>query len=612
MKKWIGIILVVLISVYIVSVGLYHSYKVDLNQPQPVNGILDLSNWSFEEDGSVKLDGGWQFYYKQFLTHEDFMKRTNISPVMLTIPSTKASIDSNKGIPSDKFYGTMRLVVKLPDRNQIYGLRSDIVLTSFRLFIDDVFLGESGKVGRDRDSSEPKYTVNYSYISPKSNEIEIIYHVSDHYVGDGVIVSPRLGLASQMSSLAQKKLGQDMFLFGMLLIMGIYHLVLFILRTNDKAPLYYGIFCISFSLRMLLVGERYLPVQYNIDFFTYAKIAYICVFIGSSALCGFLYYALEGLFIKAFNRICMAFGIVFSVLILFVPYQLYDKLLIIYVIFGLFSMIYVFTRLIQGVWNNVPFTNVVLIGFICLVITFVNDLIYQITVANKAAMIPIGVSLFTLTQTYTLSARFSKAFTKVEHLSTENEIILTELKDVNSNLESIVETRTADLQNALDEMDLMSKTDYLTKLPNRRYIVQKIEKLIQENEFFYIAILDVDHFKELNDSLGHVKGDQVLQKMSEIMVKTIGNQGLVGRWGGEEFLILLVTDQARNALTKANEIRKNIELNTAVNNGVAVTVTIGLCPYSESYKLDTCIANADKALYLGKLNGRNQCRLFEG
>lgn len=610
MKKWIGIIVIILGFFGVVIIGVLGMNSKGPQQPKPINGVLDLSHWSFEDKGIVRLDGEWSFYYNQFLTHEDFENGLEKSPTPITVPSTKRSVAINKGIPENKFYGTMRLIVKLPDQYQVYGLRSDIVLTSFKLYVDGTYYGEAGKVGEDKENSKPEYTTMYSYISPQSNEIEIIYQTSDFYVGDCAIVVPKLGLARQISGVAQRGLGLDMFLFGMLLIMGIYHMVLYAMRRHDKAPLYYGIFCLSFSLRMLLVGERYLPNTFGFDFFVFARMAYSCVFIGFSALCGFLYYALEGLFFKWFIRICIVTGILFTALTVILPFSLYDRLLIVYAIFGISAMGYIIVRLVQGVWKAVPFTNIVLIGFVCLGVTFINDLIYQVTLANRASLIPIGVCLFTLTQTYTLSARFSSAFTKVEHLSLENETILSRLKDVNSNLESMVEARTTDLQNALEEMDIMSKTDYLTKLPNRRLMVQEMEQLIAKQESFFIAVLDIDHFKVINDTYGHDKGDEVLKRLSDILISSVGENGVVGRWGGEEFLMVLLSDQSKTILKRANEIRKNVEKYVIDELGASITVTIGLCPYSPNNSLNTCIANADKALYLGKVNGRNQCQLF--
>ncbi|MEL7565827.1 MAG: diguanylate cyclase [Dehalobacterium sp.] len=575
--------------------------------PKPIEGVLDLSNWSFADNGIVSLKGEWSFYFNQFLTHEDFEKGVDVLPTPIELPSTRKSMAPFKPFPENEFYGTMRLVIKLPEHTRPYGLRTDIVLTSFKLYIDGNLYGEVGKVGTNRENSVPFYNILNTYFHSKNNEVELIYHTSDFTAGDNSIVAPKIGLATQISREEQLGLGRDLFLFGMLLIMGIYHFGLYFMRPKDRAPIYFGVFCLLFSLRMLLVGERFLPSHLNFGFFVYGRIAYLCVFIGFAALCGFLYHALDGLFAKWFIKIGAVLGSLFGFFLLLVPYHWADTLLIAYALFGFTLMGYAIVQLVIGVLKSYPFANIVLFGFTFLGATFVNDFIYQITLANTPSLIPLGVSVFTFTQAYTLSARFSNAFTRAEQLSIENESILSELKHMNSNLESLVEKRTSDLQKALEEMKVMSKTDYLTQLPNRLLMLEKIEHLIAQKKSFYIALVDVDHFKDINDRFGHVKGDEVLIRLSQILSSAVGDCGFVGRWGGEEFLILLDSDQADTILVKANEIRTAVAEYRHEDIEKNVTITIGLCRYLEPISIDILIANADKALYQGKVGGRNQC-----
>jgi len=575
--------------------------------PKPTGGVLDLSDWSFEKDGIVSLEGAWPFYFDQYLTHEDFEAGVEAKPVFVEIPSTKKSMETANPKDDKYYYGTMRLVVKLPDQTNTYGLKTDIVLTSYRLFINGTLYGEVGKTGTSPENSVPYYNTLTSFFNPESNELELIYQTSDFTAEDGAITAPKIGLADQISQEEQLGLGRDLFLFGMLLIMGIYHLGLFFMRPNDRAPLYFAIFCLLFSLRMLMVGERFLPNRLELSFFIYGRTAYLCVFIGFSALCGFLNNTMDGLFSKWFVRIGAALGLVSGFVALWIPYPFIDRLLIVYAIFGFSLLVYAFARMAAGVRKGAPFVKTVLFGFLVLGITFINDLIYQMTLTNTPSLIPLGVTVFTFTQAYTLSARFSNAFSKAERLSAENESILSELKIMNSNLESLVEERTADLQKALAEMDEMSKTDYLTKLPNRRLVLSNISRLIEQKKDFYIALADIDHFKEINDRFGHVKGDEILIRISKLLQNAVGSSGIVSRWGGEEFLIVLEADQAETIIEKAEELRRTAEEYRHEDIGHHITITIGLCRYMENISVNTMIANADKALYLGKEAGRNRC-----
>ncbi|ODA39553.1 diguanylate cyclase [Desulfosporosinus sp. BG] len=609
MRKKIAPIFVIIVLIILLSPTLLFNNPTAAQPPKPINGVLDLSNWSFEKNGIVSLEGAWSFYFNRFLTHEDFVKGVDVIPTPIEIPSTKVSMARFKPFAENKFYGTMRLVIKLPKGTRTYGLRTDIILTSFKLYINGNLQGEVGKVGTSGENSEPFYNILTTYFNPESNEVELIYQTSDFTAQDCTIVAPKIGLASQISQKVQLGLGRDLFLFGMLLIMGIYHLGLYIMRTKDRAPLYFGVFCLLFSLRMLLVGERFLPSHLNLSFLIYGRMAYLCVFIGFAALCGFLHYALDGLFAKWFVKLSIALGSLFGLLILWIPYSSADRLLMIYAGFAFILLGYAMIRLVIGVWKRVPFANVVFLGFACLGITFINDFIYQMTLSNTPSLIPFGVSVFTFTQAYTLSARFSNAFTRAEQLSVENKSILSELKLMNSNLESLVKERTSDLEKALEEMEVMSKTDYLTKLPNRRLVLAKIKELIDHKKDFYIGLADIDHFKDINDQFGHVKGDEILVLLSAILKAAIGDCGFVGRWGGEEFLIVLEMAQFDTILGKANEIRRAVAEYCHADIGKNITITLGLCQYRENTSLDILIASADEALYRGKLAGRNQCMI---
>ncbi len=607
MRKKHTPLFILLVIILFSAVAVLLAQPSTTKAPKPKAGVLDLSNWSFEENGSVSLDGEWEFYFNEFLSYEDFEKGVAIAPTLIRIPSTQASMAAYKPIAEDEFYGTMRLVIKLPEHTKPYGVRSDIILTAFRLYIDGQSYGGVGQVGTSPESSIPYYNILNSYFTAKTNQIELIYHASDFSGVDSSIAAPKIGLATQISKEAQLGLGKDLFLFGMLLIMAIYHFGLYFMRSKARAPLYFGIFCLAFSLRMLLVGERFLPSHFYLDFYVYGGVAYLCVFLGVTALCCFLHHAMDGLFPKWFVKSSVVIGLLFSFVMFWVPYRLADALLIAYAVPGFLLIAYAVIRLLIGVIKKHPFANIVLIGFAFLGATFVNDFVYQITLANTPSLIPLGVSVFTFTQAYTLSARFSNAFTRAEQLSQENETILSELKDMNSNLESLVKKRTFDLQRALEEMEVMSKTDYLTKMPNRWLMLEKIQHLIEQKKGFYLAIVDVDHFKEINDSFGHIKGDEILVRLSEILSLAVGNYGFVGRWGGEEFLIVLETDQVDAILEKANEIRLAVEGYRYEDIEKNLTITIGLSKFMEHSSIDAAIANADKALYQGKVSGRNQC-----
>ena len=598
-----SIFAILFISVSMLVFLNYPSIKIP---PKPVNGVLDLSNSSFEELGNIQLNGEWEFYFNQFLTHEDFVKGVSLEPVMLSLPCTASSMKSIKPFSSNKFYGTLRLKIKLPKNLNIYGLRTDIVLTSYRLYLNGELFEKVGIAGTNEEESRAEYNKRTVYFNPVNHEVEIIFHTSDFTAAEATIVAPTIGLASQISKQAQMGMGRDLFLFGMLLIMGIYHLGLYLMRTKNKASLFFSLFCLLFSFRILLVGERLLPNNLDLGFWVFSRMAYICAFIGFSSLCGFLYYSIEGLFARWYYRGMLILGVVCSIFVILVPYTWMNYSLILFAIFGVLSLIYAMIRLIIGVVHKYPYALIIFMGFSFLGITFINDLIYQLKLLNVPSLIPLGIAVFTLLQAYTLSAKFSQAFTQAEQLSEQNSLISEELKLVNSNLELLVEERTSELQKALNETELLSKTDYLTKLPNRLHTLENIHSLIKDTTDFYVGIADLDRFKEINDQYGHAKGDEILVEVSRLLEKILGEDGFVGRWGGEEFIVVFKTHQLEVMQEKAQQICQTIAEYSFSNIKNVITITLGLCAFNPNQDINTIIVAADRGLYEGKNAGRNQ------
>ncbi|OBR94155.1 MULTISPECIES: GGDEF domain-containing protein [Clostridium] len=167
------------------------------------------------------------------------------------------------------------------------------------------------------------------------------------------------------------------------------------------------------------------------------------------------------------------------------------------------------------------------------------------------------------------------------------------------------------MQCNLEKLELISKTDSLTGLYNRRYIMEKLE-----NEFinykksknkFSLILADIDYFKKINDSFGHDCGDQVLKAVAQNLHNAVRERGFVSRWGGEEFLILLPETEIHDAHILANKIRETIEKEIIEYNGIqlSITLTFGVTVNEDYETIGDTIKKADDALYTGKGEGRN-------
>jgi diguanylate cyclase (GGDEF)-like protein len=203
-------------------------------------------------------------------------------------------------------------------------------------------------------------------------------------------------------------------------------------------------------------------------------------------------------------------------------------------------------------------------------------------------------------------------------LEMANVRLLAELEQANKDLESKVELRTAELQTANEELKILATTDPLTKLNNRRHFFelgeQELARALRHQRQFTVLMLDIDHFKRVNDSYGHAVGDEIIKLVPETLTKMLRTSDISGRLGGEEFAIIVPETTAEGAVILANKIREAIAKLTYLTDkqvNVQFTISIGVAPwYAEVGGIDKLLDQADQALYVSKENGRNQVTLY--
>ena len=171
----------------------------------------------------------------------------------------------------------------------------------------------------------------------------------------------------------------------------------------------------------------------------------------------------------------------------------------------------------------------------------------------------------------------------------------------------------AELEKYSKKLQMQATTDTLTGLANRRKITEllkeEIKKLEEDNNNnFNIIMLDIDFFKKVNDNYGHPMGDEVIKKVSNHVQDKVGSEGVVGRFGGEEFLTILYNNNIQEAALLANQIRSDIESKKIEFEGkqISVTVSMGIACSSETVVYQELLNKADERLYKAKENGRNQ------
>jgi polar amino acid transport system substrate-binding protein len=155
----------------------------------------------------------------------------------------------------------------------------------------------------------------------------------------------------------------------------------------------------------------------------------------------------------------------------------------------------------------------------------------------------------------------------------------------------------------------VSITDRLTRVYNRLKIDTELEneyqRYLRNHEPFSIILLDIDHFKRVNDTYGHLVGDEVLKKISKLIQENSRSIDIIGRWGGEEFIIITPHTSRAGAIELAQKLREKIE-KSKINPVGNITASFGVSQIEGNQSIEMLLHRVDNALYEAKENGRNR------
>ena len=166
-----------------------------------------------------------------------------------------------------------------------------------------------------------------------------------------------------------------------------------------------------------------------------------------------------------------------------------------------------------------------------------------------------------------------------------------------------------------DELNHLAYHDQLTGLYNRHFLIKTankwVRKGLQTGFDVWLLMIDIDHFKHINDTYGHPVGDKILQQVATALNSVLREHDIIARFGGEEFVVMFKPDGEKNALVKADRVLKIVE--ALMPEGLKTTISIGVAQLSASDKdFFTLLKKADDALYEAKENGRNRVEIWKG
>jgi len=577
MKRFIFIIAIIFILFILLTTSLNMFMQNDkVKDVKAIEGVINLMDWDFNKNGTVKLDGQWELYYNKLLSPEDLISQ-NPERYFLIPSGLKTQLNG-----ATNGYMTLRLKILAPE-SIVYGFRIKRMLSASKVWVNGILQGYKGRVGKTYSEEKAIYLPIYSYFTAKDGIVDIVIQTSNFRDIFPVINSMDFGLKSQIMNKFLLSVSMDLIIIGSLFILELLFLSIYMLRKKDKTFLYFSILCFLIQLRCLFLNERIIVHFFpNMPYELLSKTAAITYYLWVPIYVLFLKEQFTDLSRKIIVSSSI-FGVVFTIICLTTNNVFYDRLaflsqtILFIIIFNLFLF------LIKKVKEREKNSEISFFAFLVLFITAVNDILVNNGGSYSRYLFQIGMFIFAFLETHMLAINYSTEVNRLEELTVENQIIYEK-----------------------------SIRDSLTNLYNRNFmeqiLINSINKYLKTGEVFTVLMIDIDHFKYINDKYGHLYGDKVLVSVSNMLKESLRATDYIGRYGGEEFLVILPNTNKVKAKEIAERIRNNVE-SFSWDEDVNITISAGLYE-NNLYTKQECIAKADKLLYLAKKRGRNRVEVM--
>ncbi|TGL64313.1 sensor histidine kinase [Leptospira sarikeiensis] len=403
------------IPYFLFCLVIFGGCKQDIETYSPIakEGVLDLRNWNGDVFPIVSLDGDWEFT-DGLAEPENFTKEG-----FIPVPGAWNKFSNNGKTHGGQGAGTYKLKILLdkPVKNLAF-LVGDIS-TAFKLYLNGKLLIENGKVGKTKEEMFPSYKHPIVLINEESKELNITLQISNFYhVTGGLRKSIRIGQTLPIFEAKKRQVALGWVVFGATFFMGLYHLILFLMRRVDKSALWFGLFCIDLSLRGFFTGSVFIYEITPDSFWIFLHKLDILTFVLALPLFSVFLKAVfpEEKFHQFFNKGFFAVSSVFFIVVLFLPSSEYMYYIKFFQWFVGSAIFYFFALIVVTIVKRREGAILFSLGSFILFITTLNDILNQSLVIKAEYIASWGLLAFLFSQTVMLSLRFSNAFVRLEEL----------------------------------------------------------------------------------------------------------------------------------------------------------------------------------------------------
>ena len=416
------------------------------------DAVVDISDNSIDLYGTYELNGKWEFYPNQLISPDSFKKNKKLKPNYAYVPAFWGSYSDFEKQTIN--YATYRLQIIKHKKDTDFGLRVNNINSAYKIWLNGDILCEVGKVADNEEEIILKHIAAASYFTAKRDSLEIVIQVSNfkHSKG-GIIKSVELASAKTLVKSEKIRLALDFFLLGLMLIVGAYHLILYILRRDVLSSLFFALLTLSAAVHLTVSGDFkiinliYPDLSWNLQL----KIDYLFYYFIFLFFSLFIVAMFKQEVKKLFIWIIYSFTAIMSLIVVFTQPIIFTKTLFVFELFIVIAIVYLMYVIVKASVHRMEGAGLTLLGAFILVLAIVNDILNEQMLVSSYELVPYALVIFILIESYLISAGFSKAYIYSDELTNE-------LDYVNNNLEKLVKERTLEVETQKEEIILKTNS----------------------------------------------------------------------------------------------------------------------------------------------------------